>query len=209
MTLPNEQVLGTFPAYLSRLNDDRFLVQDDLAAALVDPARRKTPWSIVVTRRRVLLRIKRRRTNIEFAFDVATATFEPAAHSPGMAFLTLGPNTLSCQPMLPNGRFAMDVAFRKARGEAELLSPTGRQHLAQLASTRAAGRRRIRRFIVFALIVGGLVGANLLYQNHRENDFTNRCRDAGGSMASMEEGTMLNFDFSGTCLGPTGILFVS
>jgi len=212
VTVANEQMLGTFPAYLSRLNDDRFFVEDDLAVVLADPARRKTPWSIVVTGQRVLIRMKRRRTNIEFAFDVATATFEPAANSPGMAFLELGPNTLSCRPMLPGGLVAMDVAFRMAHGEEDLLSPAGKRHVEQLAFTRAVRRARfrgqVRRVIAYVVIIGALFGANLLYQAHKENDFKTRCRLAGGTSAFIDEG-LLNFHFSGTCLGPTGLVNVN
>jgi hypothetical protein len=207
VTLANEQVLGTFSAHLFAVNDDRFFVQNDLAALLADPAHRKIAWTIVVTSRRVLLGMKHRSTDVKFAFGIEVATFEPAGNSPGMAFLELGPNTLGCEPTHPAGLFAIETAFRLAHGESEPISPAASQHFEQIAIAgavrRARFRRRVRRFVIFAVIIGALWGGNALYQSHREDQFKLRCVEAGGATSFMTESL---FDFSGSCIGPEGRL---
>ena len=208
--MTTEQTLGSFSAFLFTISDDRFFVADDLRAALT--GRNKLAWTVIVTTQRVILRLRHRREDLTFAYDVNTVRFERAAKTPGSGFLDLGSNNIGIRPATGAALLGIETSLRMAHGEPQLFTPARQDQLDEAAFgyalQRARRRRRIRRFVTTIVIVGALTGGNALYQSHQESDFKQRCAAAGGAQAIANESL---FDFSGTCYGPglAGVLFTS
>lgn len=201
-------MIGSFAAFLFPIPDDRFSIQHDLRAAII--GNRSRPWGIIVSTERVVLRLKRPlRRDLFFGYDVDTARYQRAPHTPGNGFLDVGPNNLGLRAVTGSALVGIETSLRQAHGEEE--PPLTPYELNQLmyaqAHCRARRRRKIRRFVTTVVIVGAVWGGNALYQSHRESDFKQRCTAAGGDSAFLVEGEFSNFDFSGTCMGAAGILF--